>query len=1558
MKKKTKMKTTNIIQRLCLFLFALVLALPAVATNYGREGYKIFRSRELGKHQTVTTLRKGPVEVWFSHCKTTGGTGSGAIYELQKGTRIQIEVDEGYAIRWVILRDTEGGKRYSDPEGIKRISSVTPGYQYYFERNAISNSHISGGNQNQLNDDDNNIVVYNYDAPEKIVYMWSHHNKNWDQFKVRDIIVGYVKSPKVRFEKDKYDIYTVSKSFKPGLNNGGDYGNKVKYKLSNNDIADVKVDGSLMLKRPGTGVLTATCNANKNCAKVECSTTINVMRDRVTFSADGLPYVIFNDAPFDLHRNLKRTTLSGKPFLWGRWWENYNFDIRSSNSEILFYKAHIGLDYDAGKIKFGGTAGEATITLKQEENPFYEATTFSHTFIAMRRDQYGTILIKDANEWKLFCKLVNEKGMTNLNARLEADIDLGSDIAMVGNGDHKYSGTFDGQNHALTMNWNAGNTKDIAPFKKVKDATIRNLRTKGTITSSSYYLSGLIDEVYGKTTISGCVSEVNITSSYNEGLSDVAGMVAYIYSGSVVTFDDCIVKGTLKATTNEGKKAVSGFVHGQHGTCTLTNCLYIGDNNATGGNTFADNATVTNCYYLKACGNKQGEQVTADQLKNGYVAYKLQAGRQYTTWGQAFGSDEPRLTDNVEYRVYKVDFTYNSQVRATRYATRNKHIYGSMPTFTPKDLLGSGYNEHHYYTLAFAEGFNENTTVTFDKRVAINITEKDAYEIGSVANWKEFCNIVSGGQNAVDAKMIADVNLGGDIVMVGAGEHKYSGTFDGREHTLTLNWNSSSSRQLAPFLYVKGATIKNLRVKGDINSNTYGLSGLIYSAYGATSISGCVSNVNLTSSYDKSAGCDASGMVRIVNSGANVTITDCIVKGKFHATTDNGKKGMGGFVYYQGGTCTLTNCLYAGTNNATTGSNTFADNATVTNCYYLNACGTAQGTQITKEQLNGGAVAYLLQNKRDDQVWGQELGKDDEPRLTDIVTKYIYKVGFVYKGKEKASRYANRGKAIFGGMPTAQDILGTLYDPAKNYTLIFENGFNTVTDVYKDCTVAVSILANNNFDIATKDDWEEFRELVHDGHRNLDAKMTADVDLDRNIVLVGNAIVKYSGTFDGQGHTLTVNWNRTGYSIAPFGGVNGATIKNLHVKGKITASGGNLSGLILFADGGKTSVSGCVIDMDLKGSSDVSGMIYKVYGGAQVTITDCVVKGALNSTSTGQIAGVVNYQDYNSSCTLTNCLYIGTNNATTGSNTFANRANLTNCYYLNACGEAQGTKVTEEQLKNGHVAKLLQGDRTDQCYWAQPLGETPSLYREADKAGANYVYYNKVNNSWACDDFRLTDGQPLPIGLDFIATKASYERDLSTAAKATICLPYELPVQGFKAYTLSGGNNSAVYFAEAKDKLEAYKPYLITADGTLQLGGTNIQVKAYKADALTTPAGKYSFTGTVVGVSNATAAAANAYILQDDGLFHKVTTEHPGATVPAYRAYVTCPKGSGAKQLSIVIDGETTGIGGATNDARGRADGPVYDLQGRRVADRLDDAARHRLPAGVYIVGGRKVVVK
>ena len=252
----------------------------------------------------------------------------------------------------------------------------------------------------------------------------------------------------------------------------------------------------------------------------------------------------------------------------------------------------------------------------------------------------------------------------------------------------------------------------------------------------------------------------------------------------------------------------------------------------------------------------------------------------------------------------------------------------------------------------------------------------------------------------------------------------------------------------------------------------------------------------------------------------------------------------------------------------------------------------------------------------------------------------------------------------------------------------------------------------------------------------------------------------------------------------------------------------------------------------------------------------------------------------------------------------------------------------------------------------------PDFYNAADKSKTNYVYYDAAKKDWACDDFRLTDGTPLPIGLDFTAANVTYERNFNGTQNATLCLPYDLSAQGFKAYTLSGGNKNEVHFKEVDDKLTAYTPYYITANGMPQLGGRNIEVKAYKADKMTTLAAGYKFTGTVAGVSNATAVADNAYILQDDGKFHKVTTANSAATIPAYRAYIICPpQASGAKQLSVVLDGETTGIGDVTNEATDGKNGPVYDLQGRRVADRLADA-RHRLPAGVYIVGGRKVVVK
>ena len=697
------MKTTNIIQRLGLFFFVLVLAAPAWATNFGCARYEIFRSRNLGKKQKVTTLNSQFVKITFSNCHTTSGTGSGAIYELAKGSSITVKAIDGYRIRWVILRDTEGGLRYSHKDGIKRINRVTSGYNYYFEKNAISNAKIKEGNQQDLNDDDNNIVVYQNDASAQSVDIVTHNNSDWDQFKVRDIIVGVVNELHVKYQQEEYSTYTVNRGIAPGFTRPNRYTGLPKYKVDNEYIATVNNGGTVTAKHPGTVVLTATFPPDEWFSGGECSTKVHALRDKVTFTTGDLPDML--STPYDFRSLLQTSTLSDKEFRW----DNPQFSITSSNSSVL--------SCDNGMLKPGGTSGEATITVRQEQNDFYEPASFSHTFIVVRREDYsnGAMLIKDANEWKLFCKLVNEKGMTNLNARLEADVDLGRDIAMVGN---DYAGTFDGQNHTLKFIWYVGSDSYIAPFKKVSGATIRNLRTEGEIHSSTHYLSGLITEAYGKTTITGCVSNVDIKSSYTGDGCAAAGMISYIGSSANVTITDCIVKGKITATMNNGKKGMGGFVYSQNGTCTLTNCLYIGTNNATSNSdTFAKDATIKNCYYLNACGTAQGTKITAEQLESGEVAYLLQGTRYEKIWGQMLGKDkEPLLTADAAKHIYKVDFTYKGEVKATRYANRGRRV--KLPT--AKELLGADYDAQKSYMLTFENGFSETTDINSD--ITINVT--------------------------------------------------------------------------------------------------------------------------------------------------------------------------------------------------------------------------------------------------------------------------------------------------------------------------------------------------------------------------------------------------------------------------------------------------------------------------------------------------------------------------------------------------------------------------------------------------------------------------------------------------------------------------------------------------------------------------------------------------------------------------------------------------------------------------------------------------------------------
>ena len=1060
------------------------------------------------------------------------------------------------------------------------------------------------------------------------------------------------------------------------------------------------------------------------------------------------------------------------------------------------------------------------------------------------------VSISSAADWKTFCQRVNDNGEPFLNAKLTQDVDLGGEIVMLGSVSYPYSGTFDGNGHTLKFNWNAGKDNQIAPFYYVENATIKNLRTQGKITSKGYSLSGMVRVALGTTTISGCISDVDITGG-NGGWNDsqAAGMVQAVADGASVTITDCLVKGSITDNADEDYRRMAGFVFYNGGTYTLTRCLYVGKNNApndsyTFGTEKGISATFTDCYYLNPCGKAQGKQVTAERLKSGEMAKLLQGDRTENVWGQTLGTDlEPLPTTDATKRVYQVKFTLNNEVKATRYANYDGNV-GTLPT--PQEILGVAYNTANTYKLVFADGFYAEYPIYADRTVAVDVIVNNMCEIATKEDWKKFGDFVKSGERNLNAKLTADLNLGTEILKIGSESTSYSGTFDGQGHTVTVDWNGNGGGYFALFPFVTDATIKNLRVTGQMTSDSEPLSVFALEARGTTTFSGCVSDVKITNG-DKNGTYCAAGMVRAAYSKGKITFKDCIVAGDLNGTTDNSRQGMGGFVCGQAddATCTFDNCLYTGTNNSK-GGYTFAPNPTLNNCYYLNPCGTAQGDKITEAQQKSGYVAHKLQGDRTDNVWGQTLGTDLEPLPTTDATKRVYEVKFTYDTYEKTSRYANNGQGIHGTLPTAEELLGAGYNPKLTYALNFGN-FTATTPVTADKTVDVGVDVSGTFPIATKDDWKEFCGVVNNGVTAVDAKLTADVNLGTEVVWVGDNYNQYGGTFDGQGHTLSFDWTSQG-DPAPFDFVDGATIKNLRTKGKITTSGGEASGLLGNAYGA-TTISNCVSDVEITSSIDwdaceAAGLVQTVGYNGKVTVTDCVVKGRITATTEkGRkgMAGFVYTLDDGGACTLTNCLYLGKNNGVGDECfTFAPAGiTLNNCYYLNACGKAQGDKITEAQLKNGYVAHKLQGDRTDNV-WGQTLGTDDEPMLTTEKA--KHVY--KV-------DFKYMD-----------------------EVKAT-------------RYANSGGR---VKLPTAKE--------LLGADYDAQ----------------------------------------KSYTLTFENGFSETTAINGDITV------------------SVTVN-VVTGINGVTNDDS-TVRGAVYNLQGVRVAESSDAETLRRLPAGVYIVKGKKFVVR
>lgn len=230
--------------------------------------------------------------------------------------------------------------------------------------------------------------------------------------------------------------------------------------------------------------------------------------------------------------------------------------------------------------------------------------------------------------------------------------------------------------------------------------------------------------------------------------------------------------------------------------------------------------------------------------------------------------------------------------------------------------------------------------------------------------------------------------------------------------------------------------------------------------------------------------------------------------------------------------------------------------------------------------------------------------------------------------------------------------------------------------------------------------------------------------LTKDIIVTEPYASDFSGTFDGDGHTVTLNITASTANVGLFSKLaGGAVVKNLKVDGTVSGTEG-VAGIAAQANG--ATISGCINCAEISATQrHVGGIVGKMGGG---TVENCYNTGAISSSRTRPInmGGIAGYVDGGAS--VENCYNTGSITGS-GDNTAAvvgwNAATVENCYYLEStykvgsCGNADYTdptvSKTDAEMRSGDIVTLL-----GSAFMAK-AGDYPALSWETPTAAVKFT---------------------------------------------------------------------------------------------------------------------------------------------------------------------------------------------------------------------------------------------
>ena len=204
--------------------------------------------------------------------------------------------------------------------------------------------------------------------------------------------------------------------------------------------------------------------------------------------------------------------------------------------------------------------------------------------------------------------------------------------------------------------------------------------------------------------------------------------------------------------------------------------------------------------------------------------------------------------------------------------------------------------------------------------------------------------------------------------------------------------------------------------------------------------------------------------------------------------------------------------------------------------------------------------------------------------------------------------------------------------PAQLQQLVFENKVledGTLIQDYsveKDSELQLLVQAQGTgtaedpYRISRPEELVWFAGQVNGGESGSCAVLTADISLGgMTWTPMGSEAAPYTGSFDGNGFTVSDFSVSGGKAQGFFGACENAQLSNITIKSAVVEGNGSVGGIVGYARGG--SITGCVNGADLRSTNVGCGGIVGVCEG--VTITNCVNNGSIlkGSYQNGGIAG-------------------------------------------------------------------------------------------------------------------------------------------------------------------------------------------------------------------------------------------------------------------------------------------------------------------------------------------------